>query len=92
MKILIYGSPYAKRDNKQRYYFIGKNIMNNTTSLPYGTTVWSIENTRNGVSINSISGNLNVSSTAEPGTVIIKATRTVGDMTYESKYPVNIIQ
>ena len=87
----IYGSPYAKRDNKQRYYFIGKNIMNNNTSLPYGTTVWSIENPRNGVSINSVSGNLNVSSTAEPGTVIIKATRTVGDMTYESKYPVNII-
>lgn len=88
----IYGSPFLKKGNKARYYFLGKGIDDLATALPYGTTLWSIENPRTGISINSGSGNLNTSASAEPGIVIIKAQRAVGDKTYEAKYAVNITE
>lgn len=86
----IYGSPYLKKGQKNRYYFLGKGIDGTATGLPYGTTTWSIVNPKTGVSINASSGTLNCSSTVEPGTVIIKAERTVDDATYEAKFAVNI--
>ena len=88
----IYGSPFLKKGNKTRYYLLGKGIDDSATALPYGTTTWSIENPRAGISINSSSGNLNTSTSAEPGVVIIKAQRTVGNKTYEAKYAVNITE
>lgn len=88
----IYGSPFLKKGNKARYYFLGKGIDDLATVLPYGTTSWSIENPRTGISINSGSGNLNTSASAEPGIVIIKAQRAVGDKTYEATYAVNITE
>lgn len=88
----VYGSPFLKKGNITRYFFLGKGIDDTSTALPYGTTTWSIENPRTGISINSSSGNLNTSAAAEPGVVIIQAQRTVGDKTYESKYAVNITE
>ena len=88
----IYGSPFLKKGNHTRYFFLAKGIDDTATALPFGTTTWSIENPRTGVSINSGSGNLNTSAAAEPGIVIIKALRTIGEQTYESKYAVNITE
>lgn len=86
----IYGSPFLKKGNKTRYYFLGKGMDDTATALPYGDTIWSIVNPRSGVSINSSSGNLNTSTAAEPGIVIIKALRTIGDETFEARYSVDI--
>lgn len=86
----IYGNPYPKRGTKTRYYFLGMDANASETAFIQGSTVWSIVNPVPGVSINSTSGNLNCSTSAEPGTVIIKAERTVGNTVYEDKFVVSI--
>lgn len=87
----IYGSPYLKKGSKTRYYFLGKGIDGSETALLQGSTTWSIINQKSGISINTTSGTLDCSNAAEPGPVIIKAERVIGNTTYEAKFAVNII-
>ncbi len=86
----IYGSPYVKKGSKSTYYFLGKDSDGELTTLPNGTVVWSLVNAKNGVSIDENTGVLTASSSIDPGIVIIKAVKTVGDVTYEAKFAVNI--
>lgn len=86
----ISGKPYVKNGEIARYSFLGKDNEGDVTSLPQGTTTWSIVDGKKGVSINSSTGKFTVSSSANPGVIVIKATHIVGDKTFESTFPVNI--
>lgn len=86
----ISGKPYVKNGEFARYSFLGKDNEGDVTSLPQGTTTWSIVEGKKGVSINSSTGKFTVSSSANPGVIVIKATHIVEDKTFESTFPVNI--
>ncbi len=86
----IYGAPYLKRGNKETYYYLANNSDGSATEWTQGTTKWSIENSKTGVSIDENSGRVTTYSSVEPGYLIIKAERTINDTVYESKFAVNI--
>ncbi|MCH5210574.1 MAG: hypothetical protein J1F01_06370 [Oscillospiraceae bacterium] len=86
----IYGNPYIKKGTKSTFYFVGQGSDGDVTTMPTGTTTWSLEKSKTGVSINGTTGVLTTSSSIEPGIVIIKAERTVDGVKYENKYAVNI--
>lgn len=86
----IYGNSYVKKGTKSTYYLLGQDSDGELTSIPKETTTWSLVNTKNGVSINETTGVLTTASSIEPGVVIIKAVRTIGDTKYEAKFAINV--
>ena len=86
----IFGSPYARRATKYQYYFLGLDSDGDVTTIPQGTTKWSLVKAKSGVSIDETSGRLILGSTIEPGVVVIKAERTVNDIKYEAMFSVNV--
>lgn len=86
----IYGTPYLKKGSKETYYFLAKDSNGSATAWTEGTTKWSIANSKTGVSIDENTGRVTTYSSVEPGYLIIKAERTVNDISYEDKFAVSI--
>lgn len=89
--VAINGQPYLSKASRYPYYFFGKDYNGNLTCAENGTTTWSLENEKRGVSIDSQTGVLRTASAVDPGVVIIKAVReTESGEKLEAKYIVNV--
>lgn len=86
----IYGSPYISSATKNKYVLLGQNSDGKFTAMPEGSTEWSLETEREGVSVDSDTSRIIVGSKPEPGPVVLKAEKITDSDTITTKYIVNV--
>lgn len=90
MEELLYGKSYVSANTQEQYYMLAEDMYTSMLPLYRGDTVWSLEKSRPGVSIDPETGMLTADDNAMPGMVVVKASRTVNDDVYEARTIVNI--